>query len=102
MAYYDDWPVLGAEEVNPRQQWLEQYEEYLLRVKQCYERRGRFWNRDYSGLDTYVHSVPNRQHFLDSRGWPWDRRLRPTRRAAGRTFASTYRVFDGVGAMRSC
>ena len=59
MAYYDDWPVLGPAEVNPRQQRLfEQYEEYLLRyIKERYETRGRFWNRDYSGLDAYEHSV---------------------------------------------
>ena len=88
MAYYDDWPVLGSEDVNPRQQRLfEQYEDYLLHyIKQLYDARGRFWNRDYSGLDAYEHSVePNRQHFLDSLGgWPWDRQdLAPARRAAG-------------------
>ena len=39
MAYYDDWPVLGPAEVNPRQQRLfEQYEEYLLRyIKERYD-----------------------------------------------------------------
>ena len=106
MAYYDDWPVLGSEDVNPRQQRLfEQYEEYLLRyIKERYETRGRFWNRDYSGLDAYEHSVePNRQHFLDSLGgWPWDRQdlhLRFEPLATNLDFRVErvyYRVFDGV------
>ena len=77
MAYYDDWPVLGPEDVNPRQQRLfEQYEDYLLRyVKERYDTRGRYWNRDFSGLAAYEQSVEaNREHFLASLGgWPWDR-----------------------------
>ena len=106
MAYYDDWPVLGSEDVNPRQQRLfEQYEDYLLHyIKQLYDARGRFWNRDYSGLDAYEHSVePNRQHFLDSLGgWPWDRQdlhLRVEPLATNSDFRIErvyYRVFDGV------
>ena len=106
MAYYDDWPVLGIDDVNPRQQRLfEQYEEYLLRyVKERYEARGRYWNRDFSGLDAYERSVePNRQHFLESLGgWPWERQdlhLRVEPLAETRDFRverAHYRVFDRI------
>ena len=106
MAYYDDWPVLGSEDVNPRQQRLfEQYDDYLLHyIKQLYDARERYWNRDYSGLDAYVHSVePNRQHFLDSLGgWPWERhdmhlRIEPLATTEDfRIERVYYRVFEGV------
>lgn len=106
MAYYDDWPVLGIEDVNPRQQRLfEQYEDYLLRyIKERYDSRGRYWNRDFAGLDAYEASVePNRQHFLDSLGgWPWDRqalhmRIEPLETTLDfRSERVYYRVFDNV------
>ncbi|MFO7898406.1 MAG: hypothetical protein R6V58_05035 [Planctomycetota bacterium] len=65
------------DDICPRQRKLfDQYERYLTeRVKDAYERRGRFWNRDFSSPEAYETSVePNRQHFRELvGGWPADR-----------------------------
>ena len=66
-----------AADINPRQKALfDQYTEYYLRhIKEEYDRRGRFWQRDFSGPEAYARSVePNRRHFLEAiGGWPWER-----------------------------
>ena len=59
--------VFVADDVYPRQRKLfDDYEACLLRtIKDQYDRRGRFWNRDFSSPAAYARSVePNRQHFL--------------------------------------
>lgn len=69
--------IFTAGDVYPRQKALfEQYAAYYLRhIKSEYDRRGRFWNRDFSSPEAYERSVePNRQHFLSAiGGWPWER-----------------------------
>lgn len=95
-----------AEDVYPRQKALfEQYAEYFLRhIKAQYDRRGRFWRRDYSNPEAYERSVePNRRHFLEAiGGWPWERgelELRREKVAELPAFAVErvhYRLFDRI------
>jgi dienelactone hydrolase len=73
----DSLLTFGPNDIVPRQRALfDQYERYLREgVESAYARRGRFWNRDFSGPDAYERSVePNRARFLASLGgWPWER-----------------------------
>jgi len=98
--------LFSADEVSPRQRALfDQVEEYLFRTaRDLFERRGRFWNRDFSSPEAYERSVaPNREHFLDSLGgWPWERGPLEARKETVQEFAAfrmervTYRLFDTV------
>jgi len=102
----DQWPIFTPADVYPRQKALyEQYETYYLRlIRDMYERRGRFWNRDYASPAAYEKSVePNRQHFLNLiGGWHWDRQdlhLRTEHLATVQDFRVervTYRLFDSL------
>jgi len=102
----DDDFVFVADDVYPRQRRLfDDYEAYLLRtIKDQYNRRGRFWKRDFSSPEAYAESVvPNRQHFLDYLGgWPWERQdlhltIEPIREFERfRLERATYRVFDTI------
>jgi dienelactone hydrolase len=106
MPQRDDDIVFGPEVIYPRQKALfDQYQDYLLRtIRAEYDRRGRFWNRDFSSPAAYERSVePNREHFLASLGgWPWERqdlRLRTERLydfAAYSLDRVTYRLFDTI------
>jgi len=102
----DDDFVFVADDVYPRQRRLfDDYEAYLLRtIKDQYNRRGRFWKRDFSSPEAYAESVvPNRQHFLDYLGgWPWERQdlhltIEPIREFERfRLERATYRLFDMI------
>ena len=84
---------------------FDHFEAYLRRtIKDLYDRRGRFWSRDFSSPEAYARSVePNRQHFLNSLGgWPWERqdvglRIEPIEDfPAFRLERVTYRLLDTI------
>lgn len=98
--------LLTAEDIYPRQKALfDQYEAYYMRtIKEQYDCRGRFWNRDFSSPEAYEKSVePNRQHFLQLvGGWHWERQDLQLRKGLIAEFSAytiervTYRLFDVI------
>ena len=72
----EDDPRLTGADVDPlRQQLFEAYDNWLMRqCREHYDARGGNWQRDYTSLQSYTHSVaPNRERLLAMiGGWPWD------------------------------
>jgi len=104
----DDTYVFTADDVYPRQRALfDQFLAYYQTlIRECYERRGEMWHRDFSSPEAYVASVePNRERLRNTLGgWHWEREgldlsrevIADFPKAGYRLERADYRIFTGV------